>query len=99
MNNKGADQTAQMRLLVGAFVVRKPQRTCSRIEAHVIFAFYNHRFGYTKVVLGIYKNTLMIFLNVFFFSRNKGIQNYPACKKFRNANHMDTQKHFDVIPE
>ena len=38
MNNKGADQSAQMRRLVSAFVVSEPPEDWfSRIEAYVIF--------------------------------------------------------------
>ena len=41
MNNKSADQTARMRRLVCAFVVHKPRRQVSRVEAHMVsMSFY-----------------------------------------------------------
>ena len=93
-NNKGADQTVQMRSLVWAFVVRKPLKTGFLASRSI--SFRSEIFSVCQVGIFSYKSIfnanysifhifchLQIFLNFIFF---KNVLNglTPLCQTVRN---------------
>ena len=64
MNNKGADQTAHMRSLICAFVVRKHRKQAFSAEAHIycehskILNTFSSTVNNTNLLIGSLKKTL-----------------------------------------